>query len=389
MVIVLYYKKIVLFYLFIILLSSSVFAIGISPSRNVLYYEPGLEESVSFYVVNNIARTIGAEVYSEGEFSYLLNLQNQSFNLAPGEKKEFEVLFTHPSSLDIPGDYTIKIHADELPEEDVSGGTFLSAVASVISPLILRVPYEGAYLSASLNAESVSSGQYVPFILRLENLGDVPIPGMNIAIYIFDSENMQVGKIEYQGQLELNEIKKSEVYWDSTGMGAGTYTAKLEIKYIDKTFETSTKFKLGEIFIDIVDVQNELTAEKINEYYATVTSKWSDSIEGVFVQLSIQSIDDTYNFKGTTFNLDPWGSEKTLLYVDLDRPPAQISEGEYPATFTVFYEGFSNTKNFDIMIKEPGFFDKISPILVIGFSIMGIIIAALILYIIKLNKGKK
>lgn len=382
-------KKWILFCLFIVLFSNSVFAIGISPSRSVLYYNPGMEETVSFYVVNNVARTINAEVYSEGEFSYLFRLENQSFSLVPGGKKEFEITFTHPSSLDHPGDYTIKIHADELPEEDITGGTFLSAVTSVVSPLILRVPYEGAYLSANLNAESVSIGQYVPFILRLENLGDVSIPPFDIIIYVLNSKNVQVGKIEYQDQLNLNEIKKSEVYWDSTGMEAGTYTAKLEIKYEDKTFETDTKFKLGEIFIDIIDVQKEVTAEKINEYYATITSKWSDSIEDVFVQLSIETPEDTYNFKGTTFNLDPWGSEKTLLYVDLERPPAQVSEGEYPATFTVFYDGFSNTKNFNIIIKEPGFFDKISPILVIGFSIMGIIIAVLILYIIRLNKGKK
>ena len=77
------------------------------------------------------------------------------------------------------------------------------------------------------------------------------------------------------------------------------------------------------------------------------------------------------------------------MYVDLKRPPAQIIAGEYPATFTVYYGGFSNTKEFEIIIKEPGFFDKVSPVLVIGFSIMGLIIAGLALYVIKLNKGKK
>ena len=383
------FKKGGMFILFILLISSSVFAIGISPSRNVLYYEPGLEEQVSFYVVNNVNRNVDAEVYAKGDFSYLLNLENQSFILTPGEKKEFKFTFNHPSSLESPGDYTVKIHADELPVESVSGGTFLSAVASVVSPVILRVPYEGAYLTASISAGSVSIGQHVPFVLKLENLGDVELSPFDITIHIFNPDDIQVGKIEYQDSLNLNEIKKSEVYWDSTGMDAGTYSAKLEIKYEGKDFEADTKFKLGEVFVEIVEIQQEVTAEKINEYYAEVASGWSDLIEDVFVQLSVDVGYDTFNFKGSTFDLGPWESEEVLLYVDLERPPAQIPTGEYPATFSVYYDGFSNTKDFTLIINNPGFFDKVSPILVIGFSIMGIIIAVLILYVIKLNKGRK
>ena len=383
------FKRGFLFILLFFLLSSSVFAIGISPSRNVLYYEPGLEETVSFYVVNNVNTVLDVEVYSEGEFSYLLDLENQTFVLAPGEKKEFEFIFVHPSVWDGPGDYTVKIHADEIPNEDVTGGTFLSAFASVVSPVILRVPYEGMHLSANLRVESVSTGQFVPFMLKLENLGDVEIPTFDIIIHVFDSSGVQVGEIEYQESLNLNEIKYSEVYWDSTGMEAGTYTANAEILYGGKTFETEANFKLGEVFVDIVEVQKEITAKKINEYRADISSKWGDSIEDVFVQLSIDAGYDTFNFKGSNFNLDPWGSEETLLYVDLERPPAQIPAGEYPATFSVVYGGFSNTKEFNIIVNNPGFFDKVSPILVIGFSVMILIIAVLILYVIKLNKGKK
>ncbi len=172
-------------------------------------------------------------------------------------------------------------------------------------------------------------------------------------------------------------------------MEAGTYTAKLQIDYEGKSATAETTFKLGEVFVDIISFQTELTADMINEYKAEIASEWSNVIEKAYVQLTIDDGKEIYNFKGSSFSLDPWEEGETLLYVDLNRPPAQIAAGVYPATFSVFYDGFSNTKEFDVKIKEPGFFDNFSPILVIGFVVMVLIIVLMFVYIVRLNKRVK
>ena len=366
-------------FIFILLFSNLVLSIGISPSRQTIYYEPGVSKKFDFYVVNRDSQPLDFIITSRGDFTQYMTHISEQFILEPGEKKFFNLTLDMPAEYNTPGDHKNELIAQEVIPREWESGT-IGTTTAIISLLYVRVPYEGPYLGSSFKASSVSIGEPLTFFMKLENLGSVALPSIDGKISIFNSKEELVDSIEFEESLQLNEIKQIKQYWDTSSALADSYTAKLELVYEGKTLEKETEFKLGDVFIDIIDYQKDLVAGKINKYVATIESGWSNSVEEVYVNLKIDNHGDEYVYKSESFTLDPWEKREITMYVDA----TELEAGEYPAQFGVYYEGLSNVKDFKIRIT-----DSVNYLIITGFSLLILVILALLIYIFIIRKKKK
>ena len=337
----------ILLVLVILFFSNSVYAISISPGNTVVYFEPDKTEKIDFFVTNLENDNMDVKVFIDGPQKENMNFEDQSFSLKYGEKKEFSFDFKMPSQMNSPGDFTTKIYAHQLSKNSLDSGT-IGATAGVISNVILRVPYEGPYLSAKITANSVSVGQPVEFKLRIDNLGSVSIPYIEGKIIIYDSLNNSVDELIFEDSLNLNTVKETSLYWNSEGRSADEYTAKLIINYQTKTFETETVFKLGDLFVEIVNYEDEVTSGKINEYPFTLRSGWNQKINEVYIILYVNVSGNELDFKDKSFELKPWEEVNMTSYIDV----RSIPPGKYDASFSVFYDDFVNSEDFVLNVKK-------------------------------------
>ena len=361
---------------------NSIFAIGISPPKSIIYFEPNGVESVNFYVVNMGESESRVKIFFEGDLLDLITWDEQTVDLNPGEKKDFSFLLNMPSSFDTPGDHRVDLIAQEIPIEEESGGTFIGAVTSVTSPVYIRVPFEGPYLGTKLNIDSSSVGQIVKLKVFLENLGSVPLNDFQGKINIVDASGEIIKEITFVESLDLNEFKEIELLWDSSGIDSGIYIGKLLINYNGKIAESEYEFRMGDVFVKILDYQKELTTGKINNYVVNVGSEWNDVIHDVYVKLMINVGEEGYNFKSTSFDLGSWEEKEIKMYVALDDGISKLPAGEYDATIGVFYEELSNNEDFTLQIKSNSNYLIIISVIVI----LGILLG---LYILKNNKRSK
>ena len=373
-------KRYLCFGIIFILLINSVYAIGISPGKAVVYFEPNKVQEVEFYVVNRDSDIVDAQISLSDVFSEGMSLPGDTiFSLNPGEKRYFNVVFDMPAEVNIPGDYITKVTASELAPSGAFGSATVGSTVAVISQLIFRVPHEGYYLGGSLSAESVSVGELAKFNINLENLGDREIPNFDGIIKIYNSKNETVDTITFASSLALHEIQKMELVWDTSGQVADEYIAKMTINYMSKSFEAGDNFKLGDIFVKILDYQKEVGSGIIGDYVYTLESGWSNEIQDVFVKLVIEYNGQGYIYKSENFNLMPWETKEDKMYIDA----RELPEGVYPATFGVHYEGISNTESFDIKVAK-----KINYLLYGGISLLVLIILALLIFIFRIMRSR-
>jgi hypothetical protein len=373
-----------MFGLILLMFISSVFAVGISPPKSIVYFEPNGVETVNFYVVNMGDADSRVRIFFDGELSNLIVWEEQTIDLKPNEKRDFSFLLNMPASFDAPGDHRVDLIAQEIPIEEESGGTFIGAVTSVTSPVLIRVPFDGPYLGSKLNIRSSSVGQIVKLKIFLENLGSISLNDFQGKIDIFGSNGEMIKEITFSESLGLNEFKEIELLWDSSGIESGVYVGKLLINYNGKTAESESEFRMGDVFVKILDFQEELITGKINNYVMTVSSEWNNVIGDVYVKLMINIGEEGYNFKSTSFDLGAWEEKEVKMYVALDEGISKLPVGEYNATIGVFYEGLSNSEDFNLkIVRNNGY------LIIIGFVVVAILGILWGLYIFKNNKRSK
>ena len=183
----------------------------------------------------------------------------------------------------------------------------------------------------------------------------------------------------------MNEFKELELLWDSTGIESGIYIGKLSVDYNGKNAQSESEFRMGDIFVKILDFQTELVTGKINNYVVNIESDWNNVIKDVYVNLMINVGEEGYNFKSTSFDLGAWEKKEIKMYVALEDGIAKLPAGEYDSTLGVFYDELSNSEDFVLIIKE-----NTNYFVIVGVSFVIIFSILFGLYIFKNNKkGKK
>jgi hypothetical protein len=356
----------------------NVYSLAISPSKTLIFATGDMiEEELTIGVRNRNNFEVLGELYIQSlevPLEYI-DFETRNVTFAPGETKTFSFNLSVPTQFGEPGDHEFDFIARELrPTNHTELITIRTAVGGIF---LIRVPYEGYFLKASLSSESVTAGEKVPFKLVLENLGTYPINEIDGNLEIYDDNMNKVDEIPFTYSLKTKSYETLEMEWDSSGQPYGNYHAKAVLKFNNKVEEAETDFKLGEVHISIVDYDGSIVSGDINKYKLKIRSDWGASIMGAVATLEINS-DFPVTSRSENFDLSPWEEKEIIIYVDAEG----IDKGEYPAELRISYEGLVTEENFNLNVSG---FDYM--LIVIGISIFVVVFG--VGYFILLRRHKK
>lgn len=333
-------RSFVLMILFTFVILDSVCAIGIGPSEVKLQYVAGEEHRLAFWAINNADTPGFFEVYIEGELVDYVTPEKTQLTLKPQEYKEFFVRLKMPEYLE-PGPHGVQVGVMERGNPKFGA---ISAKAGVKSNIAVDVPYPGKYLKAKVSADTVNLGETVNFKIDVTNLGKEPIAKVGSVVGIF--ENYQkIGFVDSSTvSLKPQEAKSLIANW--LPIKGGEFIAVADVFYDGLSTKAETKFRVGELSVDIIDVAyDEILVGTIGRISVKMQSKWNSKIDNLFTELFIYKDGEfVTRINSNLFSLQPWGDYTDVIYWDTKG----LQVGVYDGKIVLHYGGKTTEQNFKI-----------------------------------------
>jgi len=326
-------------FLVLILFVSEVNALGISPARKIVDFEPGLEDEIELKIINTGNEETKLVIYVEGEMADLVELEDYELNFLPGEEsKTIKYKFKLPEEIDTPGDHDIEIVVREVPLGEVISDTMIGSSVAVVHQLKIKVPYPGKYAIADLKVIETGRTDQVNFVVVVHNLGLEKIENANARIDVFNANSKnkitelrtELFSIDVGEDLEIPSIWNKDVEF-------GEYYAKLIVTYDGKVTEAVRELSVGERLVNILSIYTK--GFKLGEI-----AKFNILLENLFPE----KIYDTYttflisdkgvelaDFKSVTEDIEGYSKKELTAYWDTEG----IDIGEYDVKIGLHYEG--------------------------------------------------
>ncbi len=311
-------------------------ALGVSPAFYEVEFKPNLKQVFHFeFFSDNPDEELA--VYAEGDLAQYVELSTNKIKGSGG----VNALLQLPEEVEIPG--TQRIYIGTKP---ASTGEGFKIVANVRGVIKVAVPYPGYYATLEFRTGNANAGNPIKFFLRVNSLGkESIIAESNIEIY--DSRGNKIETL-YTGNdlIEPSKVKDYEIELNTASYKAGDYKAVAVVKYIDQILKAEATFRLGELFVDIINYTKEFERDKINKFEIHVESFWNDPIENLFAKAII--LNTNIEVLTPSINIDPW--TKSILIGFLDT--TEIKENKFLGNITLHYEGRTTEKIVELRFKR-------------------------------------
>lgn len=370
--------------IFFFILTSSVSAIGITPSSVTVNFEPNKEDFVNFCVINNEGKNMPIRLYVRGDLAEYVELSADEAVLNPSERlKCFTFHYKLPS--DLPGgSYDTRIGASETVPPEIAGGVGITTLAAVEQLFVVNAPYSGKRVSIfiSMQPEKPNVFDTVVFTITAKSMG-TETATFSGTLYIYDSKDQEIATLSIpETMISSMAVKFVKVMWDGTEIG-GNYRAVAIINYDGKTAQAEREFVVGETVIKINEIRaNDIKQGNIGKIEVDIESFWSETINDIITEITIK--DHSSGEIVDTITLDPfsigaWAKKTLTAYWDT----ANVPIGTYDLEVKIRYE--DNVVQGSDQIKVVG---EISLSVLIILPIVAIIIVLLfvILWLLK-KKG--
>lgn len=360
-------KRGILFVIVFILLSCSVYAIGISPERADLTFTPNLEQDYTVYILNSAERPINATVSFSGDLAQYVRHEPQDFIIPKESSYPYAFTLDLPSFIKKPGKHTIKIIANELPFGDIKGITVLTSVSG---RLLVFVPYTGKYAELALQAHDVNEGEPITLTIIMRNLAKLHINTAQATIEIVNEEQELVKTIRTDTHYlpALNSVRISHIL-DSTLFSPGTYTATGTLIYDDDFSEpATTTFRIGTLFVAVLDYTKIFQYHAVTPFTIDVANKWNSPITNLYATIRILDKGTPVGPVLTTPSADlaPWGTTQLTTYWDTEG----LQAGAYTAEITLHYHDRTTTTRGSVTITKPFALDTMTVLVIIIITIL-------------------
>jgi len=333
-----------LFLIFVIILfTQNVSALGVTPARKIVDFEPGALYEVEFSIVNNEHKEMDVAVFVEGELADRIKLDKNylKFN-ANEELKSIKYTFSLPNEM-LPGTRETKILIKELPPSMAHEGAIVTASVSLTYQLQVQVPYPGKYATIELKTVQTGKTDHVSFLMPVNNFGTQDIVSVKGIIDIYGPTNEKIttintvgGSVKSQERIDLTATWIGEI-------NPGKYFAKgVAIYDGETTTEVEKVFNVGEIDIIILEIRvnEDFRLGDIAKFNILLENKWAEELKEVYAEMVVYTLDnkEVIRFRSATEPIAALGKQELIAYWDT----AGIKEGEYKTTLILHYDG--NTK---------------------------------------------
>jgi copper chaperone CopZ len=318
-------------------------AIGVTPGRTTVDFEPNLEREVTFTIVNNEHKDFTAFVYAEGDLKdYITSEKNLVEFRETDESKPFTFRFRLPEKIEKPGDHWAKITVMEMPEEG-EGEQIIMATTAVVHQLRVKVPYPGKYAELDLAIHEAEPNETMTFFVKIFNLGEEDIYKAFATIDILGPTNDKIYTIESE-EISVESKKSGEIIvpWKAD-VNPGNYHAVVTVNYDEKVATIEKNFGVGKLMIEVIDViVRSFSLGDIAKFEINVENKWNQKIEGVYAEMIINDLQGNRiaSFKSASVDIDALKRSTMYAYWDTQG----VEKGTYEGKLILYYAGRTTEK---------------------------------------------
>ena len=344
------------FFLVLLLLSCTfqVAAIGVSPARYDLNYEPGLTYDFTFKALNNQDQPvmIGARLARDMvPFSTI----SPEEALAPvGGSAEFTVHMELPATaegMEKPGKNILEIY---FVEKTQTGQGSVSARTGVIPWVVVDVPFPERYAEiTAFGVSSVNQGNDATGSFSIKNRGNEDLDALSVTIRLYDNQGSLLQTKNYEDiPVSVGQEYKKSFTLSTSSLPAQDYHATLTLRYDDKSSSKNATFRLGDLNGEIISYPSNITKGGIVPFDITVANHWNGK---VFISGQLNNPNTGVIETPRAFVL-PFKTAQLKSYVDTASLP--LGEQNFTAAITIEDQESGEQSTFNdvlhVQVLEPG-----------------------------------
>lgn len=334
----------------LIFLIVNVSALGMTPGRTNLNYEPGKKVDLQFTIVNSEGKDLDLVIYPQGEFNQSIFLPEVSIHMAAAEQSK-----TISYSLSIPelkpGEHIGEVVVLQLPGKS-GGNTFVGAAVGVATQIAIFVPYPGKYAEAEMHVVGPDENGKVNFVIPVTSRGELDLTRVRATVDIYTSLNEKIETVTADEIIIPSKERKEIVaVWDSTKSAPGPYRAIATILYDESSLKLEKEFVIGTQRLSLEGIEvNDFSLGEIAKFEILVENKWSQRLEGVFAEMVVYNSNGEAmaQFKSPEYNIE--SLTKSLIVAFWDT--GGVKEGTYDSSLFLKYGSNSEQKDLKLEVKE-------------------------------------
>jgi hypothetical protein len=340
-----------IFLLMAIFITSSVCALGVSPGRTTINFEPGLVRNVNFELANSGSEDLKVILSAQGDLSKYIRLSSPVVTLPAGEAfVSASYVLNLPESMS-PGLHTGEILIVEVPNTAGSGQSGVLATLAVVSQVHVNVPYPGKYATAELVIYNVNVGEDTAFIFPVKSEGEFDLISVRANVDIYNSIGMKVDSFNTEIISVPSGEKREIVHNWKAEVPIGNYRAVASVVYDDGTISLEETFSVGSKELELQEISvNKFSLGEIVKLEMLVENKWSESISDAYIKTRIlnEKGATVSSFESAVHDVDELSKESFISYWDT----AGVKAGDYQAEVSINYAGKSSMKDLKFEVGE-------------------------------------
>lgn len=313
-------------------------AIGASPAKVSMNYEPNKEITIPYTVRSNTDRDILVNITLLGNLSKYAKISENNIPLKPGETATFDLTIKFPvlSGYVGPNDILVSV-AESAP----AGGGFASRTI-VIPKITINFPYPGKYLDITkFHVSNTNQGSPASIDMDLISRG-TEFTSFSASVDVLDENNQTV----YSKDIASGGILPQKTYSTTSelavsAMKSGEYTAVLNVNYATEKKIVSQKFRIGTESLNLEDYEpKNATSDSVIPLKLQIKNDWNGNFDNVYGEIKIANATATTPTK----KIGAFGDITLEQFIDL----RGLEPGEYNGTVTIHFD--KNVKKFPITI---------------------------------------
>jgi len=344
-------NKVLVLFLFGIFMISSVCALGVTPARTTLDFEPGLSRSVEFQILNSGNEDMKIVFSAQGELADYITLGVADAEIGATEgSKTFSYNLNLPSEL-TPGLHTGEVFAMQLPTASTSEGSQILATLAVRTQVHLYVPYPGKYANAKMYVYGADVGGDVKFVIPVVSAGEFDLTSVRANVDVYNKLNEKVASFNTDSVAVASGARKELVYNWKADVPIGDYLAKASLIYDEGTIELEETFSIGSRELELQEVSvNDFSLGEIAKLEMLVENKWSEPIGGAHVETTIKNDRGgvVSSFKSASYDVGALSKQVFVSYWDT----AGVKVGTYETEVSINYADKSSKKGLQFEVEE-------------------------------------
>ncbi len=336
------------FVFFIFLLSNYSLALGVVPSSNEITFSPDAKVVDKLKIINDGGASKQVVVYAEGELSKYISLPQSIISFNDGETEKLITYSVNiPSSFAVQGRHEGRIVLREL----ASSNSQISASLSVVSKVIIIVPYSGKYAEMRVFVGDFNVNKMSNFVIELNNLGteDITSAQAHVKVISLYSGKEVASLFSDEARVPKKSKKLFTIHW-TPNVPMGVYKVLASVVYDNHVVEDQKLLTIGSenIAIDSISV-SDFKLGGIAKFDILLRNEWSSEINGVYAQVSVSKGSETFASSTTqTVSLPPLGSMVVNAYWDTNK----VVPGSYDLKIKLFFGDSIVEKTFPIVVTQ-------------------------------------